>query len=137
MQQVQVVQFMYFKVCNMSVKEQFIENAKNGKVLTHKCTSCGFIHLSTVYYCEKCGSKEFEDTILDGVGSVATYTIITVAPAGFDKYTPYAFVILQLDDSDLRISGFMADIATPADLPVGTRAKITGFDERGIIVEKQ
>ena len=56
----------------MSVKEQFIENAKNGKVLTHKCTSCGFLHLSTVYYCEKCGSKEFEDTILDGVGSVAT-----------------------------------------------------------------
>jgi uncharacterized OB-fold protein len=136
-QQVQVVEFIYFKVCKMSVKEQFIENAKNGKVLTHKCTSCGFLHLSTVYYCEKCGSKEFEDTILDGVGSVATYTIITVAPAGFDKYTPYAFVILQLDDSDLRISGFMADIATPADLPVGTRAKITGFDERGIIVEKQ
>ena len=121
----------------MSVKEQFIENAKNGKVLTHKCISCGFLHLSTVYYCEKCGSKEFEDTILDGVGSVATYTIITVAPAGFDKYTPYAFVILQLDDVDLRISGFMGGIATPADLPVGTRVKITGFDERGIIVEKQ
>ncbi len=137
MQQVQVVQFMYFKVCKMSVKEQFIENAKNGKVLTHKCTSCGFLHLSTVYYCEKCGSKEFEDTILDGVGSVATYTIITVAPAGFDKYTPYAFVILQLDDTNLRISGFMSGIATPADLPVGTRAKIIDFDERGIIVEKQ
>ncbi|NOS61559.1 MAG: nucleotide-binding protein, partial [Nitrosarchaeum sp.] len=25
----------------------------------------------------------------------------------------------------------------PKDLPVGTRAKITGFDERGIIIEKQ
>ena len=121
----------------MSVKEQFIENAKNGKVLTHKCTSCGLLHLSTVYYCEKCGSKGFEDSILDGVGSVATYTIITVAPAGFDRYTPYAFVILQLDDVDLRISGFMGEIATPTDLPVGTRAKITGFDERGIIIEKQ
>jgi hypothetical protein len=31
----------------------------------------------------------------------------------------------------------MGGIATPADLPVGTRVKITGFDERGIIVEKQ
>ena len=121
----------------MSVKEQFIENAKNGKVLTHKCTSCGFLHLSTVYYCEKCGSKEFEDTILDGVGSVATYTIITVAPAGFQKYTPYAFVVVKLDNTDLRISGFMADIAVPTALPIGTRVKIVGFDERGIIVEKQ
>ena len=137
MQQVQVVQSMYFKVCKMSVKEQFIENVKGGKVLTHKCTSCGLLHLSTVYYCEKCGSKGFEDSILNGVGSIATYTIITVAPAGFEKYTPYAFVILQLDNTDLRISGFMSGIATPADLPVGTRAKIVDFDERGIIVEKQ
>ena len=121
----------------MTVKEQLIENAKRGKVLANKCTSCGLLHLSTVYFCQKCGSKGFEDAILDGTGSVATYTIITVAPAGFEKYTPYAFVVLQLDNTNLRISGFMAGIATPADLPVGTRAKITGFDERGIIIEKQ
>ena len=121
----------------MSVEEQLIENAKQGKVLTHKCTECGHLHLSTVYFCQKCGSKGFEDHIVNGTGSVATYTIITVPPAGFEKYTPYAFVVLKLDDADLRISGFMAGIATPADLPVGTKAKIVGFDERGIIVEKQ
>lgn len=137
MQQVQVVPYIYSKVCKMSVKEQLIENAKQGKVLAHKCTKCGHLHLSTVYFCQKCGSKGFEDAILDGKGSVATYTIITVPPAGFEKYTPYAFVVLHLDNSDLRISGFMGGIATPADLPVGTKAKITGFDERGIIVEKQ
>ena len=58
---------------------------KQGKLLTHKCTKCGYLHLSTAYYCLKCGSKGFEDVILDGVGSIATYTIITVAPAGFEK----------------------------------------------------
>ena len=120
----------------MSIEEQVKDYAKQGKVLTHKCTECGFIHLSTAYFCRKCGSKGFEDLLLEGKGTIATYTIITVAPAGFEKYTPYAFVVLKLDDSDLRISGFMANIATPADLPVGTPAKITGFDERGIIVEK-
>ena len=137
MQLVQVVQFMCSRVCKMTIEEQVIEHAKQGKLLTHKCTSCGYLHLSTAYYCLKCGSKGFEDVLLEGTGAVATYTIITVAPAGFEKYTPYAFVVLNLDDSDLRISGFMAGIATPADLPVGTRAKITGFDERGIIIEKQ
>ena len=137
MQLVQVVLFMYSKVCKMTIEEQLIEYAKQGKLLTHKCTECGFLHLSTAYYCLKCGSKGFEDAILDGVGSVATYTIITVAPAGFEKYTPYAFVVLQVDNTDLRISGFMPDIATPDDLPVGTRAKIGGFDERGILIEKQ
>ena len=137
MQLVQVVLFMYSRVYNMTVEEQLIEHAKQGKLLTHKCTSCGYLHLSTAYYCLKCGSKGFEDVLLDGIGAIATYTIITVAPAGFEKYTPYAFVILQLDNTHLRISGFMEGIATPADLPVGTRAKMTGFDERGIIIEKQ
>ena len=122
----------------MTIEEQLIEYAKQGKLLTHKCTKCGYIHLSTAYYCLKCGSKGFEDVVLDGVGSIATYTIITVAPAGFEKYTPYAFVVLQLDDTHLRISGFMAGIATPADLPVGTRAKIAGFEDGcGIIIKKQ
>ena len=137
MQLVQVVLFMYSRVYKMSVEEQVKENAKQGKLLTHKCTKCGYIHLSTAYYCLKCGSKGFEDVLLDGTGAIATYTIITVAPAGFEKYTPYAFVVMKLDTSELRISGFMAGISTPADLPVGTRAKITGFDERGIIIEKQ
>ena len=137
MQQVQVVLFTYSKVCKMTVEEELIEYAKQGKLLTHKCTECGYLHLSTAYYCLKCGSKGFEDVVLDGTGSVSTYTIITVAPAGFEKYTPYAFVVLQLDNVALRISGFMAGIASPEDLPVGTKAKITGFDDRGIIIEKQ
>ncbi|ABX13526.1 protein of unknown function DUF35 [Nitrosopumilus maritimus SCM1] len=128
---------MFSRVCKMSIEEQVIENAKNGKLLTHKCTECGYLHLSTAYFCRECGSKGFEDVLLDGIGKIATYTIITVPPAGFEKYTPYAFVVLEVDNSDLRISGFMAGIATPADLPVGTPAKITGFDERGIIIEKQ
>jgi len=55
----------------------------------------------------------------------------------FEKYTPYAWVVLSLDDSDLRISGFMANIAIPSDLPVGTKAKIVGYDDRGIILEKR
>ena len=121
----------------MSAKQEFVDEAKAGNVLTRKCTQCGELHLSTVYFCKTCGSKGFENHTVKGVGSVATYTIITVPPAGFEKYTPYAWVVLKLDDVELRISGFMAGIGSPEDLPVGTRAKITGFDDRGILIEKQ
>ena len=137
MQLAQVVLFICFRVYSMYDKEQLITLAKQGKILTHKCTKCNSLHLSTVYFCQKCGNKEFECVILDGIGAVVTFTIITVPPAGFEKYTPYAFVIFHIDNSDLRISGFMAGITTPKDLPIGTRVKITDFDERGIIVEKQ
>lgn len=121
----------------MSAKQEFVDAAKQGKVLARKCTKCGELHLATVYFCQKCGSKGFENAALEGQGTIATYTIITVPPAGFEEYTPYAWVVLKLENSDLRVSGFMPGIAIPADLPVGTRAKITGFDDRGIVIEKQ
>ena len=137
MPQAQAVRFIFFKVCKLSAKQEFIDSIKSGKVLARKCKKCGDLHLATVYFCQNCGNKEFENAFLEGIGSIATYTIITVPPAGFEKYTPYAWVVLSLDNSKLRISGFMAGIANPADLPVGSKAKIVGFDDRGILIEKQ
>ncbi len=133
----QVVLYIYSKVCKLSAKQEFIDVVKSGKVLARKCKKCAELHLATVYFCQNCGNREFENAILDGKGSIATFTIITVPPAGFDKYTPYAWVVLKLDNSKLRVSGFMGGIAKPADLPVGSRAKIVGFDDRGILIEKQ
>jgi len=124
-------------VCKLSAKQEFIDVVKSGKVLARKCKKCGELHLATVYFCQNCGNKEFENAFLEGQGSIATFTIITVPPAGFEKYTPYAWVVLALDNSKLRVSGFMGGIAKPADLPVGARAKIVGFDDRGILIEKQ
>jgi len=124
-------------VCKLSAKPEFIEAAKAGNVLARKCTKCGDIHLATVYYCKSCGNKGFEDTVLKGTGKVVTYTIMTVPPAGFEDLAPYAWVVMELDDSSIRVSGFLAKIPTPADLPIGTPLKITGFDERGIVLEKQ
>lgn len=132
----QVAQFIFSKVYKLSAKQQFIECAKLGKILARKCKNCAELHLATVYFCQKCGHKEFENVEVEGKGTVVTYTIITVPPAGFEKYTPYAWVVVQLG-SNLRISGFMANIAKPADLQIGSKAKIVDFDERGIILEKQ
>ena len=131
-----VVQFISFKVCKLSAKPEFIEAAKAGNVLARKCTKCNDLHLATVYFCKKCGSKEFEDSILKGTGKVVTYTIMTVPPAGFEDLAPYAWVVMELDDSGIRVSGFLAKIPTPEDLPIGTPVKVTGFDERGIVLEK-
>jgi uncharacterized OB-fold protein len=128
-------------VCKLSAKPEFIEAAKAGNVLARKCTKCGELHLATVYFCKKCGSKEFEDSILKGTGKIVTYTIMTVPPAGFEDLVPYAWVVMELDDtselmSPVRISGFLANIQKPEDLPIGTAVKVVGFDERGIVLER-
>ena len=131
------MQFTYSKVCKLSAKPEFIEAAKAGNVLARKCVKCSELHLATVYYCKNCGHKGFEDSILKGDGKVVTYTIMTVPPAGFEDLAPYAWVVMELNDSGIRISGFLGKIPTPEDLPIGTPIKIIGFDERGIILEKQ
>ncbi|MBP2624629.1 MAG: OB-fold domain-containing protein [Nitrosopumilaceae archaeon] len=120
----------------MSAKQEFIDAAKSGKILAKQCTKCGDSNLATVYFCRKCGNKKFENVMLDGEGYVETFTIITVPPTGFEKYVPYAWVIMKLNNSDLRISGFMSNISKPDDLPINTKSRVIGFDERGILIQK-
>ncbi len=120
----------------MKEKQDFIEHAKDGKILAHKCINCGNLSLATVYFCKKCGKRGFEDVVLDGQGKVETYTIMTVPPSGFEKYAPYAWAVINIENSDLRISGFLANIQKPEDLPIGAAVKIVDFDDRGIVLEK-
>ena len=87
----------------MSAKPEFIDAAKAGNVLARKCVKCGELHLATVYFCKKCGSKGFSNSTIKGTGKVVTYTIMTVPPAGFEDLTPYAWVVMELDDSGIRI----------------------------------
>ena len=121
----------------MSTKQEFVEQAKTGKILTLQCSKCLHYHLGTIYFCKKCGNSDFKKNIVDGVGTVATFTIITIPPSGFEDYVPYAWVVMKLKDITLRVSGFMSGIHSPSDLPVGTPVKVIGFDHRGLIMEKQ
>ena len=130
------MQFISFKVCKLSAKPEFIEAAKTGNILARKCIKCNELHLATVYFCSKCGSKEFEDSILKGTGKVVTYTIMTVPPAGFEDFAPYAWVVMELNDSGIRISGFLPNIQKPEDLQIGAIVNVVDFDNRGIVLEK-
>lgn len=121
----------------MAASAEFIEAARNGRILVRACAECNAQHQSTVYFCPECGSPEMASRTIPGRGRIATYTIITVPPAGFEDYTPYAFVVMAIDGTDLRISGFMGGIATPADLPVGASARVAGYDGRGLLIEKE
>ena len=131
-----------FRVCKLSAKPEFIDAAKAGNVLARKCTKCGELHLATVYFCKKCGSKGYSNSTIKGAGKVVTYTIMTVPPAGFEDLVPYAWVVMELDDTSefinpIRISGFLPKIQKPEDLPIGTTVKVIGFDNHGILLETQ
>ncbi|HEV8404285.1 MAG TPA: OB-fold domain-containing protein [Nitrososphaera sp.] len=120
-----------------STHQKFIEAANRKKILAHNCANCGHLMLETVLFCEKCSGNKFEHVELEGTGSVVTYTIQAVAPEGFEDAGSYAWVVFKIDNSQLRASGFLPGIKTPADLPIGTRVRVAGFDPKhGLMLQK-
>jgi hypothetical protein len=119
------------------INDKFVDKAKEGKVLAVKCKKCNNMQLATILYCLKCNSDDLEYLELEGKGKVATYTILNVvAPEGYEQYMPYAWVIFELDDASIRVSGFLEGVKEPAELPLNSKVKIIGYDERGIVLAK-
>ena len=73
-----------------------------------KCTSCGKVFFPPRIVCNGCRSKEFEKVILAQDGVVETFTVIRVAPTGFEDEAPYAVGIVKLDDG-VKITAQLAD----------------------------
>lgn len=122
---------------SVGVRDKFIASAQNFKVLARKCNNCETIILQTVLYCEKCQGNKFTLIEYDGIGTVNTFTIHSVPPEGFEDVDSYAWVIFTLDDAPLRVSGFLPGIKQPADLPIGSKVQVNGFDKKhGLLLKK-
>lgn len=90
-----------------------------------------------MYFCEKCSSDIFTIKEYEGLGNVITFTIQSVAPEGFTDAGSYAWVVFSVDGADFRVSGFLKDIRTPADLPIGSRVQVTGYDDKhGLLLRR-
>jgi len=121
----------------LSRREKFIQSANKGRMLFNKCLKCGHLMLETVYFCENCFGNKFEDVELDGIGRTVTYTIQAVAPAGFEDLESYAWVVFEVDDARIRVSGFLTGVKSPKDLHIGAKVKVSGFDPKhGLSLQK-
>ena len=122
---------------SIQTQNKFIDSAIRGKILVNKCKNCGQLMLETVYYCPVCSKSDFELVEFDGVGTVVTHTIQEVAPEGFEDLDSYAWVVFNVDNTPLRASGFLAGIKVPADLPIGSKVKVTGYNKKhGLSLQK-
>jgi len=120
-----------------STHQNFIEAANRKKILAHKCSKCGHLMLETMLFCEKCFASKFDHVEFEGSGTVVTYTIQAVAPEGFEDAGSYAWVVFKLDGSQLRASGFLPGIEVPADLEIGSKVRVVGFDQKhGLVLQK-
>jgi uncharacterized OB-fold protein len=89
--------------------EQFYKFLRESKLMAGKCVRCGKIHLPPRPLCDNCYSQEFEWVNVSGKGTLATYTVISIAPLQFQDLTPYAVGIVQLENG-LKIPGMIQEV---------------------------
>jgi uncharacterized OB-fold protein len=74
-----------------------------------KCVTCNTVYFPPKDFCPTCRRKgKIEQFKFTGKGKILSFTVIRIPPEGFEKYTPYAVAIIELDEGT-RISGQIVD----------------------------
>lgn len=87
-----------------------------------KCEGCGKVHFPPRPVCPGCGSRKSAPTTLAPEGHVVSWTMIHIAPTGFEDQAPYPMAIVETDDG-ARLLAQLADC--PEDkLATGMRVRV-------------
>ena len=86
----------------------FFEKARDGRLTGIKCGGCGEMAIPPKEFCASCGARAWEQVPLSGEGTLASYTIIRVAPRGHTD-APYAVGVVKLKEG-ASIFGRIVDV---------------------------
>jgi uncharacterized protein len=91
---------------------------KNRYTLTGtRCQTCGNAYFPPKDFCPTCRRKgKTEPLKFSGRGKITSFTVIRIPPEGFEKYTPYAVAIVELEEGT-RISGQLVN--DPEEVRIG------------------
>lgn len=89
-----------------------------------KCENCNTVYFPQIDICPRCrrsGFGKLEPKKLRGTGEVVSYTIVHVAPEGFEEQVPYIIAIIELDEGP-RLTAQIVD-CEPEDIDIGTKVE--------------
>ncbi len=100
-----------------------------------KCSFCGKVYFPTCFLCS-CGSQKFDTFLLNGFGTLISYTNITNPCAEFRHRIGYCIGLIQFDDGP-KFTVQLTDVDLK-DLKIGMRVraifrKFYSHGESGII----
>ncbi len=102
-----------------------------------RCRKCNNLMYPPRRVCTRCNSRDILPHQLPTTGTVYSYTIIRIPPAGFEKQKPYAVALIQLDDGPM-ITSQLTDVDMGA-IDIGMKVemvtrKISEGGKNGVIV---
>ena len=106
-------------------QKQFFEKAGAGELVAIRCQRCGALAIPPKEFCPSCSERAWQPVPLSGEGTIASYTVIRVAPRGHAADAPYAIAAVQLKEG-VSLLGRLVDI--PLDrLAVGLPVRFRPF----------
>ncbi|MBI4594476.1 MAG: Zn-ribbon domain-containing OB-fold protein [Candidatus Rokubacteria bacterium] len=111
----------------MITLKNFFERARAGTLTAIRCGECGELAIPPKEFCASCHQRAWEPVPLAGEGTIASYTVIRVAPVKFAAEAPYAVAVVKLKEG-VSLFGRIVDI--PLDtlavgMPVSFRPLVT------------
>jgi uncharacterized OB-fold protein len=101
----------------------FFEEARAGRLTGIRCGRCGALAIPPKAFCEHCQQRDWRPAPLGGAGTIASFTVIRVAPRGRTGEAPYAVAVVKLEEG-VSLLGRIVDIpfdSLKAGLPVRFR----------------
>ena len=95
----------------------FFEKARGGQLTAIRCGSCGELSMPPKELCPHCHAHSWQPVALGGDGTIASFTVIRVAPRAHAGEVPYAIAVVKLKEG-VSILGRIVDI-TLEKLAVG------------------
>lgn len=89
--------------------KEFFERARAGTLTGIRCEGCGALAVPPREFCEACHRRAWRAVPLSGEGTIASYTIIRVAPARFAAEAPYAVAVVRLKEG-VSLFGRVVDV---------------------------
>ena len=106
----------------------FFEKAREGQLTAVRCGRCGELAVPPREFCPACAARQWEPVALSGEGTIASYTIIRVAPRGHAGAAPYAIAAVQTKEG-VSFLGRVVDVPlerVAVGLPVRFRPLTSG-----------
>jgi uncharacterized OB-fold protein len=100
---------------------RFFEQAREGTLTGIRCGGCGALAVPPKELCPECGARRWEPVPLSGEGTIASYTVIRVAPRGHADEAPYAIAAVRLREG-VSLLGRVVDIPLDA-LAIGAAVR--------------
>ena len=87
----------------------FFERAREGQLTGVRCRKCGELAIPPKELCPACHERAWEPVPLAGEGTIASYTVIRVAPRAYAAEAPYAVAVVKLKEG-VSLLGRLVDI---------------------------